>query len=290
MIEALAKAFGPILKRIGEFFDLFDLSFFVSGGITLLAVIYLARGAGIPMPANAGVGWAVACLVLAYFLGLICFAVGRSFRRLVGGIRDTILVFRGKAEEPYGERLYDIVADHGLIEDDIVGIYVKTEGKKEAVKGRLIARMWAELRERPGLKESFDYVNHSWVLAATYDGVAAAALIWSGALLLGKELAAQAAGKAVEAGAPLASLPDDPFDPAATVTMLTEPLVTPIVTALLIFAVIASLEARRSREDQSETLVATMAHLNQEQMENQSGRGGGGVDVAVDVDVGGDYM
>lgn len=260
MLEALANAIKPILQRIADFFDLFDLSFFVSGGISLMAVLYLARGSGVQMPGEAGAGWALACLVLAYFLGLICFAVGRSLRRLLGWVRDLVLEMRDKRKEPFGKRLYEMVDHHGLLEDEIVGTYVTRDGDLPVARTRLYSRMWAEIRERPKLKESFEFINHSWILAATYDGVAAAALVWAGALVLGKDLVGSEAGAST-------TLPDGLFDPQAAVTMLQEPLVTPIVITLAIFAVIASFEARRHGEHQVEALIATMAHLKQSRAE-----------------------
>lgn len=263
MLEALATAIRPILQRIADFFDLFDLSFFVSGGISLMAVLYLARGSGVEMPGQPGVGWALACLVLAYFLGLICFAVGRSLRRFLGWVRGVVRDLRNTPTTPFAQRLYEMVSDHGLVEDDIVGTYVSRDGPAPAAKGRLYSRMWAEIRERPDLKESFDFIQHSWILAATYDGVAAAALMWAGALLLGKELAASVAIAATGT----TTLPDGLLDPQAAVTMLQEPLVTPIVVALAVFAVIASFEARRHGEHQAEALIATMAHLKQSRAE-----------------------
>ena len=256
MLQALAQAIKPILQRIADFFDLFDLSFFVSGGISLMAVIYLARGSGLEMPGEPGVAWALACLVMAYFLGLICFAVGRTLRRLLGRIRDFA---RGTRGQNFDDLLYEMLTDHGLADDDIVGTYVKDK----KARPRLYSRMWAEIRERPDLKESFDFINHSWILAATYDGVAAAALVWSGALVLGVDLAATDPALAAEPGV-LPNLLETTTNPAY---LLGEPLVTPVALALLVFAVIASWEARLHREHQVEALVATMAHLKQSKVE-----------------------
>jgi hypothetical protein len=275
MLQALAEAIKPILQRIADFFDLFDLSFFVSGGISLMAVVYLARGSGLEIPGEPGAAWALATLVLAYFLGLICFAVGRSFRRLLGWLRD---LARGGPGLPFSRQLYDMVQDHGLGDDDIVGTYVR----EQEARPRLYARMWAEIRQRPELKESFDFINHSWVLAATYDGVAAAALVWAGALLLGLEVAAVEPALAAAPGV----LPNL-LDPSATTTyLLGEPLVTPIVLALIAFSVVASWEARRHGEHQAEALMATMAHLQQQRTESRSTGGDPGYDVDVDVEVG----
>jgi hypothetical protein len=240
MFQAFGEALKPLLRRLGEFFDLFDLSFFVSGGISLLAGLYLLHTAGVEVDAD-GVGLAVAMLLLAYVLGLGCFTFGRSLRTPLGWLMPKT---GGQVDSsvPFGRKLRDAAIEHGLDDDPIVGPYLEADGAKT----RLYPRIWAETRDRAGLRASFDFANHSWVLAATYDGVAAASLLWAFALLTGY-------------------LPGMEADlPASLIPLLAAGLVG--------FSVLCSYEARRHGEHQMESLMATMAHLRQARTEAEHAR------------------
>ena len=83
----VATGLRSIFERVGEFFHIFDLSFFVSGAMTFGAIAFLYLQMGypryFPFPPWVGV---VALIVACYVCGLITFAVGRevsgrSFRR-----------------------------------------------------------------------------------------------------------------------------------------------------------------------------------------------------------------
>lgn len=297
MLQAIGTALSPILKRIADFFDLFDLSFFVSGGISLLALAYVvamaqpglrrdaavaAAGAaaedaselgdvldvsardliedglqaagdvasGLRLPEDPGVGWAVACLLLAYVLGLGCFAAGRVLRHPLEMLMPRT-EGAARSKRDFGRVLCEAVRDHGLDTDDIVGTYVHGN----VANRRLYARMWTEIRERPDLRDSFAFIQHSWVLAATYDGVAAASLLWAAAIGLGWH---------PQMRSPI---------PAS--------LIPVAITGLLLFAVLASYEARRHGEHQLESLLATMAHLRQTRAEAKE-HGGGDEEPAIE--------
>jgi hypothetical protein len=80
--KELGVGLGAILERIADFFDIFDLSFFVSGATTLAALTFWGWRAGIVIPAILP-GWLqIAAFVIgSYVFGLICFAVARWPRR-----------------------------------------------------------------------------------------------------------------------------------------------------------------------------------------------------------------
>lgn len=231
MLQGVADALGALLKRIADFFDLFDLSFFVAGGAALGALLYLAAAAEVQFPADVDALGALAGALAVYCLGLGCFAAGRVLRRPI--VR---WLPRGGGGEDYTERfearMYEAVRDHGLLKDPIVGPYV-AEGKAPR---RLYGRLWAEIRGRSELSESYELLRRFWVLAATYDGVAFASLLWAAALT------------AVAASPDLAS-------------SIPEPIAYGLAGAVLLFAVACWHEASRFGKSQLEEVVATIAVL-----------------------------
>ena len=77
----VADALKALFARLGSFFDLFDLSFLVSGSLTLAALVVLAQLANRHLPFQLE-GWVRTAVIIlgTYVLGLICFAIGRWIR------------------------------------------------------------------------------------------------------------------------------------------------------------------------------------------------------------------
>jgi hypothetical protein len=48
---------------------------------------------------------------------------------------------------------------------------------------RLYVRLWAELGQTPESAPKLSFLNRYWVMAATYDGLAFALIIWAGVLV-----------------------------------------------------------------------------------------------------------
>jgi hypothetical protein len=156
-MSELGEAWKTILARVGDFFDIFDLSFFVSGAVCLAA---LAAGNWIGGFFEIGLsdgymvlGVAVAC----YVLGLVCFAGGRALRPRT----PRFLVDFQAALARHG-----LAARYARYLDDPRDL------------DRLYNRMWAEARQSPSLTASFALLKRYWVMAATYDGLALAFFVW----------------------------------------------------------------------------------------------------------------
>jgi len=167
-MKDLAEALRGLLSRIGEFFDIFDLSFVVSGAVALSALVSWWKGAGRLLPLPSG-GWLrVFAIVLAcYVAGLFCFAIGRWMR------------FRpreGNKNDKFMQRIHQLTCSHGLCEIPEVNRYFALDDDYKA--WRLYLRLWAELRENLPSSPSLVHLNRAWVLAATFDGVSVAALLW----------------------------------------------------------------------------------------------------------------
>ena len=176
--EALRILFG----KLSEFLDVFDLSFLISGGTALLAFMYLAWGLGVDVstiPKEPTFFFvALAVILAAYVCGLICFALGRSVRRGLQAAKAPWYGLTGKGG--FAERRLDpVVMAHGLHREERLAHYFDGEDASPY----LYVRMWAELRHDPARVESMNLLNHYWKLAATYDGLAAAILLWIGIFL-----------------------------------------------------------------------------------------------------------
>jgi hypothetical protein len=167
-IKEIGEGLKSILERIADFFDIFDLSFLVSGVTTAAALSYWAWRADMQLP-PVPTGWmaAVGLIITGYVLGLICFALGRWLRT---GWRSRI------SERSFYNRFIFILDGHGLRTLPPFSEYL--ERKDAQGDWRLYVRMWAELRLSPSLAPSFSLLRRYWVMAATYDGVAVALCVW----------------------------------------------------------------------------------------------------------------
>ena len=163
-MNELGQALKIIFEKVGAFFDIFDLSFFVSGALALGAVVFWLAAIGVREPPQLE-GWLkVAILILgSYASGLLCFAAGRLVRR----------AFEPRA---VSDRLPKILAAHGLADLEVVQKYLH----RSASEGdwRLYTRFWAEICNSPEMAGTLNFLNRYWVMAATYDGVAFALIVW----------------------------------------------------------------------------------------------------------------
>ncbi len=172
-MSTVADATGKFADRIVELLDIFDLSFFVSGAAGLGALVAAARLHGAPLPmglaqmfdANKpaiGVEVVFVGIVAAYALGLGCFALGRVARTRVYPGDSATLMRRAIAHH----RLGDVLDFKAYITDD------------GARLGSLYNRLWVHVRTVKELSTTFALVKRYWVLAATFDGLGVALLLW----------------------------------------------------------------------------------------------------------------
>jgi hypothetical protein len=207
-MSEVAKAVKPLFDKFIDFFDIFDLSFFVSGATFVAAIAWagltpaLAQLIGLESIDDEGIWFAnnavpsvaVAMLVLAsYVSGMTCFALGRFVRKWV---------FRGKdrltgAHRKRPNTLFDELVRHGILERRGSGFRVSRHGRRipwlaryvdvdpnELQDTALYVRMWAEVRQRERLSPSFSLLRRYWVSAATLDGLFVAFGTWAVLLAL----------------------------------------------------------------------------------------------------------
>jgi hypothetical protein len=207
-MSEVAKAVKPLFDKFIDFFDIFDLSFFVSGATFVAAIAWagltpaLAQliglesidDEGIWFASNAVPSVAVAMLVLAsYVSGMTCFALGRFVRKWVFRGKDRLTGAHGKRPNT----LFDELVRHGILERRGSGFRVSRHGRRipwlaryvdvdpnELQDTALYVRMWAEVRQRERLSPSFSLLRRYWVSAATLDGLFVAFGTWAVLLAL----------------------------------------------------------------------------------------------------------
>lgn len=168
LTKEVAGGVRGVFDRIGEFFHLFDLSFFVSGTATFSALVYWIlqkdRGRdGLPewIPSWALV---VAFVVACYICGLLSFAAGRLCTKIWR---------RG-----FQEQIESAIEQHRITAPEVKSYLSGTDRP-----WRLYERLWVDIRESRKHASSFSVLNRYWVMAATYDGIAMSSLIWFLALV-----------------------------------------------------------------------------------------------------------
>jgi hypothetical protein len=227
-MKELGEALKILFMKVGDFFDIFDLSFFVSGIASASAIIFGAELAGTNLtPIFQSRLWILLGGLLAYISGLASFAAGRWLRQTLVPI-----LRRKNRYDDFDEHFNRVLKGHGLVEEDPFKSYLA----RTKVRGiwRLYVRLWAELRHSDTVVPSLQLLRRYWVMAATYDGIAISFMLWSFLTFLVT------------------------FD-VAKIASIPKIVGLPIAIGLLILFVCAIREASRYVDYQVEELVATIA-------------------------------
>ncbi len=219
-MKELGDALRILLAKISDFFDILDLSFLISGAAFVGALYFGGKISGNIFLLNFLTRASILTLiVLCYISGLICFALGRWFRK----------IFSFKHQEKFKNHFLEVLSAHQLDKELPFKPYLKTRGHGDA--WRLYVRLWAEARQNPTLAPSFSLIRRYWVMAATYDGLAFAVLSWMIIISIAKFVLAISLGMTVY-------------------------LTIMILSILALYACMR--EARRNQEHQVEELVASI--------------------------------
>lgn len=177
-MTAWANAASKLADKLVELLEVFDLSFVVSGAVGLVAIMF-AFGADLDTFVGADAPMFLGGVVAAYFVGLACFAIGRRVRARLPGAIVPAEEIAGRAEALADvEELADLFVDGQL------------DPKRRTM---LYDRLWVHVRTLPELAASFSLLKRYWILAATFDGLAIAVLLWNAPIAV-----------ALQAGAPVA--------------------------------------------------------------------------------------
>ena len=230
-MKELGEALKLIFAKVAGFFDIFDLSFFVSGIASASALAIFVHHAGVPVTTMLASKTGIFLAALAsYGLGLVSFASGRLVQRGVAFVQ--------KKEEMEGSeaRFRKLLTAHGLAEQQPFKEYLSKENEKSNGIQALYTRLWAEVRHSERVSASLELLNSYWVKAATYDWLSVSLLLWSGVFL------SSAFGWVVPS--------------------LSSSSISAVFATIFFGASLTCLrEARRYREYQAKELVATIAAI-----------------------------
>jgi len=172
-MEEVGKAFKSIFDKLSDFFDILDLSFFVSGvALTLSILFWLNQRDLYTFQEIRFNGILIVYILICYIDGMIAFALGRWIRM---GIWENIKSKlskknnRCKSFEIYFE---EMIKAHGLENNPTIEKYLDRKGA-----WRLYIRLWAVIRENKKYANSLSVIKRYWVMAATYDGLSIFSLI-----------------------------------------------------------------------------------------------------------------
>ena len=181
-MEEFVKAIKPIFEKLSDFFDIFDLSFFVSGFCTSLVFYVWAINRDLfpddLIIKNISVFFIV---LICYVFGILNFAFGRLLRLFInmfGKIDEKFKISKFVRFNKSDELLNEIITAHGLNNHPVFSEYIR---RPHEIRGvwRLYVRLWARIRHEEELSNSFKLLKRYWVMAATYDGLSTTCVITS---------------------------------------------------------------------------------------------------------------
>ena len=167
----IGKALKVIFDKLSDFFDIFDLSFFVSGVATTASILLWLHWRDINLDyGNKSSLFVILLILICYINGLVSFALGRWIR--MGNLVDKVKINIFKKEnrfKTFDDRIIHIISAHGLESHD----YFKSYLSRTKYRGtwRLYVLLWAEMRQDEKYSTSLSFLKRYWVMAATYDGL-----------------------------------------------------------------------------------------------------------------------
>jgi len=165
-----------LLEKIANFFDLFDISYLVSG-IATLGVVYLLpnhKNISYTLPQGlSSLWWFITC----YSLGLVSTSLGRRLNQKLSILRkkdhlSKYLHFEKILINSKLDTNVSILAQLTLVSTNQSSSFKYTE---ESLKN-VYRLMWASLRERKDVPESLSLMRRYWLNSSTMDGLSIAAL------------------------------------------------------------------------------------------------------------------
>ena len=179
-MEEIGKALKSIFDKLSDFFDIFDLSFFVSGvALTVSVLFWLNQRELYAFQEIQFKGVIIVYILICYINGLVAFASGRWIRM---GVWAHFKSKSKRTEKKYHpdtplNNRYDLfdaefrrkIYAHGLETNHIVAEYLDRKNCRGT--WRLYVRLWAVIRDNKKYANSLSLIKRYWVMAATYDGL-----------------------------------------------------------------------------------------------------------------------
>lgn len=175
-MEEIGKALKTVFDKLSDFFDIFDLSFFVSGVATTICIYWWLSLRNIRFEDyQVNTAFTVTVILMCYVNGLISFAAGRWIRMGIGGWVKSFFNKKLNRYDSFDATLIRIIKAHGLESKRFFRDYLdRTEHRGT---WRLYVRLWAEVRQKKKYSSSLSFLKRYWVMAATYDGLSITLMI-----------------------------------------------------------------------------------------------------------------
>lgn len=174
-MEELVKQTQPIFQKLGDFFDLFDLSFMVSGIATSLSLLFLYHNLtdeDIIKSIKDFDGFLIfLSIIVVYLLGLISWVLGKW-------VRDKLNKTKYKSIETtfkHNNALSDDLFQHYYTSDSYAN---GKDEDKERVMAELYCRLWGIIRESNLCLNSFSLLKRYWVQTANFEGLIFSTVSW----------------------------------------------------------------------------------------------------------------
>lgn len=168
-MKEMGAALKILFDKVSDFFDIFDLSFLVSGAVVVSAIEFWTKQSGLILPTIFNsVPQIILIIFSCYICGILCFAIGRWIR---------MAPFYKTRRMKFDNEFLCILKAHGLDNESPFEEYISRTDSRGL--WRLYIRLWAEVRQKPELSPSLSLLKRYWVMAATYDGVAVSIIVWS---------------------------------------------------------------------------------------------------------------
>ena len=289
--------FKPLIDKLGALIEIFDLSFFVSGGLCVALVAYGNVELNLGLPYNwlePQLGTVVALTLWAYTCGLVCVVAGRSTRKWANkkrwNLEDELTGEAGKALTVWARRRRRFLAwvlrragaarkrpeQLAMFERafqnkalgqgcpvDSIGPLMKMD--PEVADGRVHALLWGMHQQEFRLRPSFESLRSFWVRAAVYDGLSTALVLWGTGLYfiwVGNYLPIDAAGRTIPGWerltAPFAALLTPPVTDTSALWMYDHPLLAWWLIFMMVWsAALCWREANRTEKALREDLLVS---------------------------------
>lgn len=178
-VNVIGEALKSFFDSVGYFFGIDFLSFFVSGAICMGAIAFIwvkLAHQSFAIKELTSFLEITYLLLICYVLGMMCFASGRW-------VRLAILGWNGNRRYKFENFFPDVIEAHNLKTKEIFKEYLNELDSKDATSKRdkyerLYTRLWTEVRQSKRLAASYALLNRYWFMAATYDGLGMALVVW----------------------------------------------------------------------------------------------------------------
>lgn len=167
-MSEVVKTLEPIFQKIADFFNLFDLSFIISGVITSSAIAFFLHSTGQINFNDIHIHGFLffAAIAVIYAVGLVSWVIGRYFRTVFPRyihVHHKFVEHKATNDLLYKRYVSDDIKDVSLLEKKMKTLY---------------GYLWVLVRENLADKESYSLLKRYWVQTATFDGLVTSFCLW----------------------------------------------------------------------------------------------------------------